>query len=374
MTQPDTLIDSYRAAQKLQEKLQDSAGPSELTRRRILAHAEQLATNKPSQDDINPSDNTTDLIAKEAIKTPAANDSQWKIRAFASVAVFGIAGLLMLQLSREAPDEFLPKAKPSASVERSTESATATIAEKEPKSSADKSAQAPVQAAAPAASAPAVAKPAVSLSPSTSTSASASASASPAPALKSTPLPEQRAKKSESASRDDLEVSAAKEPKQQNELRAEARADKAAEAVPSFAPPQSAAAPVSPAPAPAQALAPAAMADSAKLSRSAPVAPRATTSLTTNANAKLFSAIQSKDAVALKLALEGGDDKNAKNAAGTPALSLCVQSEQLNLLRLLIADGADVNALDARGVSPLAHARNRGFADIVDLLLVSGAK
>jgi hypothetical protein len=357
MTQPDTLIDSYRAAQKLQ----DSAGPSELTRRRILAHAEQLATNKPSQDDINPSDNTTDLIAKEAIKTPAANDSQWKIRAFASVAVFGIAGLLMLQLSREAPDEFLPKAKPSASVERSTESATATIPEREPKSSADKSAQAPVQAAAPAASAPAIAEPAVSLSP--------SASASPAPALKSTPLPEQRAKKSESASRDDLEVSAAKEPKQQYELRAEARADKAAEAVPSFAPPQSAAAPVSPAPA--------AVADSAKLSRSAPIASRGSTNAanaTTNANTKLFNAIQTKDATALKIALDSGDDKNAKNAVGTPALSLCVQSDQLNLVRLLIAAGADVNALDALGVSPLTHARNRGLTDIVNLLLSSGAR
>jgi ankyrin repeat protein len=116
------------------------------------------------------------------------------------------------------------------------------------------------------------------------------------------------------------------------------------------------------------------MADSAKLSRSAPAAPRARTNETINANTKLFAAIQTKDAAALKLALDSGEDKNAKNAAGTSALSLCVQNEQLNLVRQLIAAGADVNALDARGVSPLTHARNQGFTDIVNLLLNAGAK
>jgi uncharacterized protein len=115
------------------------------------------------------------------------------------------------------------------------------------------------------------------------------------------------------------------------------------------------------------------MADSAKLSRSAPAKPRATAQATTNANARLFSAIQSKDAAALKLALDGGDDKNARNSEGTPALSVCVQSEQLNLVRLLVVAGADVNARDARGVSPLTHARNRGFVEMVTFLLAAGA-
>jgi hypothetical protein len=379
MTQPDDLIDSYRAAQKLQEKLQNSVGPSDLTRRQILAHAEQLANNKSNQDTVIPLENTTDLIAKEAINTPAANDSQWKIRALASVAVFGIAGLLMLQLSREAPDEFLPKATPPASAERSAESAAANVSENESKSAADK----PVQATAPIpAAAPAPA-------PAAQTQAPAPVAATPKPApsvvpssaAKSVPQPEQIAKKSEITSRSDLETAVTKEP---SEPRAEARADKAAELAQSIAPPPSAAAaaptpapvrsaaPASPAPAPASA--PAAMTDSAKLSRSAPAAPRARANETTNANTKLFAAIQTKDAAALKLALDSGDDKNAKNAAGTPVLSVCVQSEQLNLVQLLIAAGADVNALDARGVSPLGHARNRGLTEIVALLLNSGAK
>lgn len=374
MTQPDDLIDNYRAAQKLQ----NNAGPSELTRNRILAHAEQLANNKPSEDAAIPPENTIDLIAKETINTPAANDSQWKIRVFASVAVFGIAGLLMLQVSREAPDEFLPKAKPPVSAESSAEPAADTVAQSESKSTADKTVPATAQApAALAAPAPSITTPAASLPP----SAVPSATPAQAPAPKSAPLPEQRAKKNDSASRDDLEVSTAKAPKQQNEPRAETRADKATEVAPAFAPPPPPSAvsvatpPASPAPAvstPAPALT--TMVDSAKLSRSAPIATRSTTHAITNANAKLFRAIQTKDAAAMKQALDGDDDKNAKNAAGTPALSLCVQSEQLSLLRLLIAAGADVNALDAQGVSPLTHARNRGLTEIVNLLLNADAK
>lgn len=357
MTQSDVLIDSYRAAQKLQ----NDAGPSELTRRRILAHAEQLANNRPDKDNVISSEITTDFIAEQAIDTLPANDSRWKIRALGSVAVFGIAGLLMLQLSREVPDEFLPKANPPVSAERLAESATSTVAESESKFAADQSVRAPVQA--PEASPTPYAVP--------------SATPAPAAAPTSAPLPEQRAKKSESASRDDFEISVAKAPKLQNGSSAEARADNAAELTHSFAPPPSAAssaavAASSSAPAPTSASA--AVADAAKLSRSAPVAPSAKANVTINANAKLFIAIQTKDAAALKLALEGGDDKNAKNADGTPALSVCIQSEQLNLVRLLIAAGADVNALDARGVSALTHARKLGFAEIATLLLNSGAK
>jgi hypothetical protein len=370
MTQPDTLIDSYKAAQKLQEQQQDSIGPSALTRCRILVHAEQLANNKPSKDATILSQNTTDLIAKNIIKTTAANDSQWKIRAFAYVAVFGIAGLLMLQLSRDAPDEFLPKAKPSASVERATNSAANAVAESESKSSADKSAQATASVTEQASTAP-LSAPTV-LKPSTSTS-----SLTPSPAIKSEQPREQLAKKSDATSRNDLKTALAKE---QPEPKAEAIADKAADVVQSVAPPPAAAAPspvrsaapASSAPAPISALD--TMADSAKLQRPTPAASRTTGNVTTNTNARLFAAIQTKDITALKFALDDGEDKNAKNAAGTPALSLSVQNGQLNAVRLLIASGADVNALDAFGVSPLTHARRRGLSEIENLLLNTGAK
>jgi outer membrane biosynthesis protein TonB len=330
MKQQDTLIDSYRAAQKLQ----NDVGPSELTRSRILAHAEQLANNKHGKNTVLFLENTTDSIAKQSINTRPANDSKWKIRAFASVAVFGIVGILMLQLSSEAPDEFLPKVKPPP----------------------------------PPAVAVTVAKPTLSIP----------RSVPPTSAPKSETEREQIAKKSEAVSPKDLETAA---PKEAAQPRAEAKADKVAEIAQSLAPsppsaaPAAAAAPASPAPAiSATATALTTMADSAKLSRSAPAAPRATANAITNANAKLFAAIHTKDAATLKLALDSGDDKNAKNTAGTPALSLSIQSEQPSLVRLLVAAGADVNALDARGVSPLTHARNREMTEIVNLLLSSGAK
>lgn len=333
MTPPDTLIDSYRAAQKLQEKLQGKAGPSELTRSRILAHAEQLVSNKHGENTVILPEYTTDLIAKQTINTPAANDSQWKICALASVAIFGIAGLLMLQVSRETPDEFLPQAKPPVSAE--------------------------IQAQTPAA--PAAPKAATAPTAAITTPAAAK----PAPKLDSQFA--KNTKKSEAPSLNDLEVVAPK---------SEAMTEKTAEIATTPSPP-TASAPAAVALAPAAA-APATslttMADSAKLSRPASIATRSAAKEATNTNTKLFSAIQTKDAAALKLALDGGDDKNAKNANGTPALSLCVQTEQPNLVRLLIAAGADVNALDADGVSPFVHARNRGFTDIVNLLLNSGAK
>jgi hypothetical protein len=377
MTQPDALIDSYRAAQKLQKDTE----PSALTRRRILAHAQQLVNNNHRSDAVIFSENDTNLIAKNTINTPAANDSQWRMRALASVAVFGIAGLLMLQLSKEAPNEFSPKTKSPVSSERAAGSTA--ISESDSTTKAKNSSQTPLQA--PASTSDAVNKSAESLAP----------SPAPAQATKPAPLREQRVNKNDSVSRDDVEAAVKKESKSAKESKTEVMTDKAAEVTPSFAPlplplpPSAAAAPaavIAPAPAPAPAPAnPASasagasveVAESTKFSRSSTIAPRANTkaaNTTTNANIKLFSAIQTKDATALKLALDGGDDKNAKTNDGTPALSLCVQSDQLTLVQLLLAAGADVDALDALGVSPLTHARNRGLTDIVNLLLNFGAK
>ena len=43
-------------------------------------------------------------------------------------------------------------------------------------------------------------------------------------------------------------------------------------------------------------------------------------------------------------------------------------------VRLLITHGADVNLADSEGVTPLAHARQRGFADIMALIEKSGGR
>jgi ankyrin repeat protein len=43
-------------------------------------------------------------------------------------------------------------------------------------------------------------------------------------------------------------------------------------------------------------------------------------------------------------------------------------------LEALVRAGANVNIADRQGVTPLAHARQRGFADMVRILEAAGAK
>jgi hypothetical protein len=45
-----------------------------------------------------------------------------------------------------------------------------------------------------------------------------------------------------------------------------------------------------------------------------------------------------------------------------------------NIMAQLIAAGADVNKADGEGVTPLAHARQRGYAEMVTMLEKAGAK
>jgi ankyrin repeat protein len=47
---------------------------------------------------------------------------------------------------------------------------------------------------------------------------------------------------------------------------------------------------------------------------------------------------------------------------------------QQEVIRLLITGGADANLPDAEGVSPLAHARQRRFAEIEQILIEVGAQ
>ena len=44
------------------------------------------------------------------------------------------------------------------------------------------------------------------------------------------------------------------------------------------------------------------------------------------------------------------------------------------IVRILIAHGADPDLADGEGVTPLAHARNRGYSEIVQMLIDAGAR
>ena len=46
----------------------------------------------------------------------------------------------------------------------------------------------------------------------------------------------------------------------------------------------------------------------------------------------------------------------------------------IEVVRLLVEAGADVNLADGNGVTPLAHARQRGYEQIVEILLEAGAR
>jgi hypothetical protein len=424
---PDDLVARYHAAQAEldADPHHDKAiGPSVQVRANVLAYAAQLAAQPadgrsatgPQSDASAQSASALgnpNLIAnypiytsekgqKNLLKT-AANDSQWKIRALASIAIFGLSGLLFMQWDRApAEDQEVafsnarpapPAAKavappPAASTADAAQAETSTPAAASPQTrSAQLAGAAAPTAAAPAATAPAppanpVDKLATAKPPLTAKPAPVPTAASPALAEAATASGglSSAIGKAETSERS-ADAAAAKAP----------AAEPAAPAFPSATPSATPSPAPSPAPmaARAKSISPPSTAqsdvkDSSPSFESPTDSSRANAKATgkfksptqpapDSANAALFAAIRSKDTAALALALQNGADKNAKSN-GTPALTLCVQAEQLGLVRQLLAAGADANALDAQGVSALAHARRRGLDDVAAALLAGGAR
>lgn len=96
---PDALLARYHAAQAALDALQAN-GPSEHARTNILDRATKIATESVAAPAIK-------QRASGLIDTgkPAANDRQWKIRALATVAMFGLTSLLLHQWDRGTPEE-----------------------------------------------------------------------------------------------------------------------------------------------------------------------------------------------------------------------------------------------------------------------------
>jgi Ankyrin repeats (many copies) len=395
----DALLARYHAAQAALEA-EHALGPSAQVRANILAQAAQIAT---------------DSVAARAIKQrakgsideriPAANDSQWKIRALATVAIFGLTSLLLLQWDRGTPEEqdaAFSVARPPA-VQSAPPTAPASLPPPSPSVAANAptpiSPSTPAELAAPVA--PSAQAGAMTTPSDKSTQASPSARSNAKPVAPETVRPS--AQRSPATAPFEPAAQAtpgtASPPTAKDEAAAESALSGAAtgRATSAAAAPGPEAAPVPLAPsAPAMRAAPAAKSPSygaaqgarrdeaaepagrLKKSESAEEAPNAassdavTTARRAPANAALFAAIRNTDAAALQQALANGADKNAKSN-GTPAITLCVQSGQLRLVQLLAAAGADVNAPDAQGTTPLAHARARGFEAIVNALVGLGA-
>jgi hypothetical protein len=383
MTEPtrqDDVVARYHAAQaELDADPQNdqATGPSPQVRANVLAYAAQLA-NQRSAEDSPPEANvqtenlpvSPDLIANYPISTseksqknhlkPAANDNQWKIRAMASIAVFGLSGLLFMQWDR-APAE---AAAPSAA---SPPAKNAEFAD-----AAAPKAAAPAQAPNPADKL-AIAKPPTPAQPAPASAASGNVLAEATSAGRS-----DAANKAEASQRS-LDNALAKAPAPEPLAETPAAPSLASSFASSTAPMAARARPSG-----QSSNAPNATKDSSVSSETESdhnrAAAKAAGSLKSQApsepdspNAALFAAIRSKDAAALALALQNGADKNAK-ANGTPALTLCVQTGQLSMVRQLLSSGADINALDAQGVSALTYARRRGLSEMVTVLEAGGAR
>jgi Ankyrin repeats (many copies) len=84
---PDNrLLQRYREA-----NAHDAARPAPALRETVLAHARAAAAARAE--------------TPAPARRPAANDSAWTWRAFGGLAVIGLAGLLVLQFERGAPEE-----------------------------------------------------------------------------------------------------------------------------------------------------------------------------------------------------------------------------------------------------------------------------
>lgn len=77
--------------------------------------------------------------------------------------------------------------------------------------------------------------------------------------------------------------------------------------------------------------------------------------------------------------LETGIDVNHVNRLGWTALLEAIilgrgDDAHVEVVKRLVAGGADVNLADGDGTTPLAHARNRGYTAMVDILTAAGAR
>lgn len=380
----DDLVQRYHAAQAALYALtaENAASPAEAAlnavpsaqvRATVLGYAAQLASDRAGAQDsaqvqAKPPQDNPNLIANYSIytseknqknhPTPAANDSLWKIKALASVAVFGLSGLLWLQWDR-APsvdqEVAFGTSRPTLSTSASTSAPTAASTSTPPAA-----ATATATAQSPSAAAKAFDKP---ILPQASDKAQSTGSADASARAPKVSANNQATSRAETA----MPEAASLEPGPA--LSQGAPASPAATPYPT---PTAPARQAAPAPEPAQAAGRAkysaksnatstAQSDSAK-----PAMGDSETQTSAKAPAQsdaLFSAIRNKDLAALQQALASGADINAKRN-GTPALTLCVQTGQIEMVKLLAAQDADVNALDAQGISALAHARRLELVQI----------
>ena len=324
--QSDLLLQRYREANAL-----NTARPGAALRETVLAHARQAASEYP--------------VAAAAPASAAANDSVWTWKAFGSLAVMGLVGLLVLQFDRGSPEE---------------------------KEAAFGAATTP----APAAPAPAAEPPSA---PTSDSPQPASASASvprptPPEALSATPARPYAAERGKittvvpTPTPVEVADTTAPPPSAPATLH---QAAPSAVALP--LPAAASAAPPPPKAAAAPVLAETSVADAAN--EKAMYAPRALArerhaviTAVPLAPTPLLIAIASDDPERVRQRLADGADPNQRDGAARTLLMAAAQRGNAEIVRLLLSAGADPALRDAQGLSAADLARHAGHAALLPLL------
>ena len=416
MNRPDTPLPRHEATDELvrryhEASAQDPARPSPALRETVLAQARAAAARSASStgDAESSPDKTPEWIANNNPLTPgsdqksskspkqatnngrhAANDSSWRLRAVASVAVLGLATLLFLQFERGTPDEreltsggpaLAPPALPSRpgkAESADTASAPAPLPEPAPTSVLRNTPTPMGPGAAEPQRAPAVqARPAAPSSPGKSavpaTLTGESGNVVAGVSKDAGPLADRGPPATEGTGPTNRALKAAPP------------------ATAPIAEPAPAAAPVPATPpaaslgaaAPAPSTAPARALDASPAESRARLAPmpaaaqeRAVTTSTAGpatslspASQRLLTAALSGSLEAARQALKEGAALNATDPAGQTALMLAARRGDEAVVRLLLAAGADRAKTDAAGRTAADLARQQGHATLATLLI-----
>lgn len=325
-TSDDALLNRYREA-----NAHDPSRPRAAVRAAVLAYArtQQAAADTPPQ------------------RQPAANDSQWKIRALGSLAVLGFVGLLVMQFERGTPEEQATALGAPSLPGRVASAPAATASAPLPSA-----AQAPAANTAPPSPASPVPEP------------------TPAPdqaSAKTKPSEEQRAKKQASAPT----------PLADHTPAAELASPKPAPARAAQALPPARQTPTPPPPQETDALMGSATGDAA-------VAPPDSTSAEASAAAQrqrsvkraeapskrppLHEAVVQGDLPRLKRLLEQGVDMNSRDALGQTPLMVAAAGDNKAVLMALLEAGADVSLADPEGLTAANRAQQAGNHEWLPLL------
>jgi hypothetical protein len=344
----DDLLERYSQAKaELPDGLPDAPG-SALRERIMQAAREQIyAINTiASRADSMPGSGIKGLenAKKNQInKPPAANDSIWNIKLVASLAVMGLSGLLWLQFEHGTPQEqeaarsAMPSARVATSPTAPALPAPPVAAAQAELSQAPAAAQKTIPTPAPASP---TAQSKKSFEPK-NPAASSDAAIAPAP---SPPSPASAATANANTGSEQLENSRARQQ----------------EAAPAIA-----------VPAPSQMERAAPPTDVAnKAQASAPTARYATPTARALAPSsdKLFSAIEAKDAAALREALTQGASPNARRSDSNTALHQGVIQRWAEGVRILLDAGASKEAKNSKGHTAADVALELGYADMTELL------